>query len=90
MRRALRAYIDDLTTYPELFLLFGESQHIAAIPEAQGIVSNADAYGKTLLAIIEDGAATGVFTRPSSWAAANMVDSSRAPRGWGCCRSAPA
>lgn len=61
LRRALDSYISDLAAYPELFLLFGESQHIATIPEAQGIVANADAYGKTLLAIIEEGVAGGVF-----------------------------
>lgn len=61
LRRALDSYISDLADYPELFLLFGESQHIATIPEAQGIVTNADAYGKTLLAIIEEGVAGGVF-----------------------------
>jgi AcrR family transcriptional regulator len=61
LRRALDSYISDLATYPELFLLFGESQHIATIPEAQGIVANADAYGKTLLAIIKEGVAGGVF-----------------------------
>lgn len=61
LRRALRAYIEDLATYPELFLLFGESQHFATIPEARGIVDNADAYGKTLLAIIEEGVAAKAF-----------------------------
>lgn len=61
LRRALGAYIADLAAYPELFLLFAESQHIATIPEAQGIVENADAYGKTLLAIIEEGVAGGMF-----------------------------
>jgi TetR/AcrR family transcriptional regulator, cholesterol catabolism regulator len=61
LRRALRAYIQDLQTHPELFLLFNESQHIAVIPEARDIVANADAYGKTLLAIVEEGIASGVF-----------------------------
>jgi TetR/AcrR family transcriptional regulator, cholesterol catabolism regulator len=61
LRRALRAYIDDLSTYPEVFLLFNESHHIAAIPEARGIVANADGYGKTLLAIVEECIASGVF-----------------------------
>jgi len=61
LRRALRAYIEDLVACPELFLLFAESQHIATISGAQGIVTNADAYGKTLLAIIEEGVKTGVF-----------------------------
>ena len=62
LRRALHAYIDDLQNHPELFLLFSESQHIATIPEAaKPIVANADAYGKTLLAIINEGVKTGVF-----------------------------
>jgi AcrR family transcriptional regulator len=61
MRRALRAYIEDLATHPEVFLLFSESQYLAAIPEARDIVANADAYGKTLLAIVEQGVASGVF-----------------------------
>jgi TetR/AcrR family transcriptional regulator, cholesterol catabolism regulator len=61
LRRALRAYIEDLAAYPEVFLLFNESQHIAAIPEADDIVANADAYGKALLAIIEQGVASGAF-----------------------------
>jgi TetR/AcrR family transcriptional regulator, cholesterol catabolism regulator len=61
MRRALRSFIEDLETHPELFLLFSESQHIATIPEAKRIVENADAYGKTLLAIISEGIDTGVF-----------------------------
>jgi TetR/AcrR family transcriptional regulator, cholesterol catabolism regulator len=61
LRRALRAYIDDLANYPEVFLLFSESQYLAAIPEAKDIVANADAYGKTLLAIVEEGVASGVF-----------------------------
>ncbi|MES3664307.1 TetR/AcrR family transcriptional regulator [Mycobacterium intracellulare] len=61
LRRALGAYIGDLVTHPELFVLFAESQYIATIPEAQGIVENADVYGKTLLAIIEDGVAGGAF-----------------------------
>ncbi len=61
LRRALRSYIEDLASYPEIFLLFNESQHIATIPEATGIVANADAYGKTLLAIVEEGVASGVF-----------------------------
>lgn len=42
-------------------MLFAESQYIATIPEAQGIVENADVYGKTLLAIIEEGVAGGAF-----------------------------
>jgi AcrR family transcriptional regulator len=61
LRDALRAYIEDLATYPEVFLLFNESQHIAAISEAKDIVANADAYGKALLAIVEEGIASGVF-----------------------------
>lgn len=61
LRRALRAYIEDLAASPEIFLLFSESQHLAAISEAKDIVANADAYGKTLLAIVEEGVASGVF-----------------------------
>jgi hypothetical protein len=61
LRSALRAYIEDLASYPEVFLLFSESQHLAAIPEAKDIVANADAYGKALLAIVEEGVASGVF-----------------------------
>jgi AcrR family transcriptional regulator len=61
LRRALRAYIEDLQTYPELFLLFSESQHLATIPEAEPVVANADAYGKALLAIIQDGISSGAF-----------------------------
>ncbi|OBK78236.1 TetR family transcriptional regulator [Mycobacterium sp. 1274761.0] len=61
LRAALRSFIADLQNYPELFLLFSESQHIATIPEAAPIVANADAYGKTLLAIIEEGIKTSVF-----------------------------
>jgi AcrR family transcriptional regulator len=61
LRSALRAFIEDLQAYPELNLLFSESQHIATIPEAAPIVDNADAYGKTLLAIITEGVATKVF-----------------------------
>jgi AcrR family transcriptional regulator len=61
LRLALRAYIEDLQTYPEIFVLFNESHHIAAIPEAEPIVANADAYGKVLLAIIEEGVQSGVF-----------------------------
>ncbi|MDM4139383.1 MULTISPECIES: TetR/AcrR family transcriptional regulator [Mycobacterium] len=61
LRRALASYIEDLVTHPELFVLFGESQHIATIAGAQGIVSNAESYGKTLLAIIEEGVTGGVF-----------------------------
>ena len=61
LRRALRSYIEDLATQPEVFLLFSESQHLAAIPQARDIVANADAYGKTLLAIVEQGIVSGVF-----------------------------
>lgn len=63
LRRALRAYIEDLANYPEVFLLFSESQYLATLPEAKDIVANADAYGKTLLAIVEEGVASGVFRR---------------------------
>jgi AcrR family transcriptional regulator len=61
LRRALRAFIDDLQTHPELFVLFTESRHIASIPEAEAIVANANTYGKVLLAIIEEGITTRVF-----------------------------
>ncbi|GAB1813960.1 TetR/AcrR family transcriptional regulator [Mycobacterium sp. MUNTM1] len=61
LRRALGSYIEDLATHPELFVLLGESQYIATIPEAQGIVTNADDYGKTVVAIIEEGVTGGVF-----------------------------
>jgi hypothetical protein len=61
LRRALHAYVEDLANSPEAFLLLSESQHLGAIPEARDIVANADAYGKTLLAIIEEGVASGVF-----------------------------
>jgi AcrR family transcriptional regulator len=61
LRRALHHYVEDLQNHPELFLLFSESQHIAAIPGTDGIVSNAEDYGRTLLAIIEEGVAAGVF-----------------------------
>ncbi|WP_322857720.1 hypothetical protein [Mycobacterium shigaense] len=33
------------------------------MPEASDIVANADAYGKTLLAIVEEGVASGVFRK---------------------------
>lgn len=61
LRRALQAFIEDLITHPEVFLLFSESQYLAAIPQASDIVTNADAYGKTLLAIVEQGIVSGVF-----------------------------
>ena len=61
LRRALQAYIEDLASHREVFLLFSESQHLATIPEAHDIVTNADAYGKALLAIVEAGVASGVF-----------------------------
>jgi len=61
LRRALRAYIQDMSANPEVFLLFSESLHLGTIPEARDIVTNADAYGKTLLAIIQEGIASGVF-----------------------------
>ena len=50
-----------MENHPELFLLFGESHHITAIPEADGIMANAEDYRQTLLAIIEEGIATGAF-----------------------------
>jgi hypothetical protein len=46
--RGRRGYIEDLASYPEVFLLLSESQHLAAIPEAEDIVANADAYGATV------------------------------------------
>jgi AcrR family transcriptional regulator len=61
LRTALRAFIEDLQTYPELFLLFSESQHIATIAEAAPIAANADAYSKTLLAIVEEGVKAKTF-----------------------------
>ncbi|MDT5221908.1 MAG: TetR/AcrR family transcriptional regulator, cholesterol catabolism regulator [Mycobacterium sp.] len=61
LRRALRAYLEDLIRYPELFLLFSESQQMAALFEARDVVENADAYGKTLLAIVTEGVRSGVF-----------------------------
>ncbi|WP_319432321.1 TetR/AcrR family transcriptional regulator [Mycobacterium sp. RTGN5] len=61
LRRALRHYVEDLQNRPELFLLFSESHHIAAMSGTEGIVSNADDYGRTLLAIIEEGITTEVF-----------------------------
>jgi TetR/AcrR family transcriptional regulator, cholesterol catabolism regulator len=61
LRRALRAFIDDLQTHPELFVLFTESRHIASLPEADAIVTNANTYGRVLRAIIDEGIATRVF-----------------------------
>lgn len=61
LRAALHWYVEDLQNHPELFLLFSETQHIAAIPDADGISSNAEDYAHTLLAIIEEGVATGIF-----------------------------
>ncbi|PND57987.1 TetR family transcriptional regulator [Mycobacterium sp. ENV421] len=61
LRAALHCYVDDLENHPELFLLFNESQHIAAIPDAEGISSNAEDYVQALLAIVEEGVGTGVF-----------------------------
>jgi AcrR family transcriptional regulator len=61
LRRALRAYLEDLARYPELFLLFSESQQMATLFEARDVVENADAYGKTLLAIVTEGVRSGVF-----------------------------
>ncbi len=61
LRLALRAYIEDLQTHPELFVLFNESQHLSTIPEAKPIVANADAYGKTLLSIVQEGVDSGAF-----------------------------
>ena len=52
LRRALHAYIEDLANSPEVFLLFSESQHLGAIPEAQDIVANADALAKRKDAIV--------------------------------------
>lgn len=63
LRRALRAYIEDLANCPEVFVLLSESQHLADISEARDIVANADAYGKALLAIVEEGVASGVFRK---------------------------
>jgi hypothetical protein len=59
----LIALIADPEKHPELSLLFSERNHIAAIPEADGIMSNAEDYRQTLLAIIEQGVAPGVFRR---------------------------
>ncbi|QEN17288.1 TetR/AcrR family transcriptional regulator [Mycobacterium sp. ELW1] len=61
LRAALHSYVDDLQNHPELFLLFSESQHLAAIPDAHGITTNAEDYTRTLLAIVEEGVGTGVF-----------------------------
>jgi TetR/AcrR family transcriptional regulator, cholesterol catabolism regulator len=61
LRCALRAYLEDLNRYPELFLLFSESQQMATLFEARDIVENADSYGKTLLAIVTEGVRAGVF-----------------------------
>ncbi len=61
LRLALHAYMEDLQSHPELFVLFNESQHLATIVEAKPIVANADAYGKTLLAIIKEGIDSGAF-----------------------------
>jgi AcrR family transcriptional regulator len=61
LRRALRHYVEDLQNRPELFLLFSESQHLGGIPGTERIVSNAEDYGRTLLAIIEGGVADGAF-----------------------------
>ncbi len=61
LRAALHSYVDDLQNHPELFLLFSESQQIAAIPDAQGIATNAEDYTRTLLAIVEEGVGAGVF-----------------------------
>ncbi|MCV7218968.1 TetR/AcrR family transcriptional regulator [Mycobacterium crocinum] len=61
LRTALHCFVEDLQKYPELFLLFSESQHIAGIPDAEGISRNAQDYVDTLLAIIEEGVKAGVF-----------------------------
>lgn len=61
LRYALRAFVEGLTEHPELFLLFSESQHLSATFEARDIVANADAYGKTLAAIVSEGIRSGVF-----------------------------
>jgi AcrR family transcriptional regulator len=61
LRAALSHYVQDLQDRPELFLLFSESQHIAVIPGTEGITSNAEEYAKTLLAILDEGVASGVF-----------------------------
>jgi len=61
LRTALRSFVDDLQKYPELFLLFSESQHIGGITDAEGISRNAQEYVDTLLAIIEEGIDAGVF-----------------------------
>lgn len=61
LRRVLRAYVEDLANYPELFLLFSESQHLGTIFEARDIVANADTYAKTMLAIVTEGIRTEVF-----------------------------
>jgi TetR/AcrR family transcriptional regulator, cholesterol catabolism regulator len=63
LRLALRHFVGDLATHPELFLLFSENHHLTAIPEAAGIISNAEEYSRTLLSIVEEGVATGVFRR---------------------------
>lgn len=61
LRTALRCYVEDLHTYPEMFLLFSETQHIAGLPDAAGIASNAEDYADTLLMIIEEGVDAGLF-----------------------------
>ncbi|WP_227999571.1 TetR/AcrR family transcriptional regulator [Mycolicibacterium sp. P1-5] len=61
LHAALQFYVEDLQNHPELFLLFSESQHIAATPGADCISTNAEDYAHTLLAIIEEGVAGGVF-----------------------------
>ncbi|WP_235435884.1 TetR/AcrR family transcriptional regulator [Mycobacterium sp. EPa45] len=61
LRAALRCYVEDLEKYPEMFLLFSESQHIAGIPDAAGITSNAEDYADTLLMIIEEGIREEIF-----------------------------
>jgi AcrR family transcriptional regulator len=63
LRQALRAYVEDLDAHPEIFLLFSESQHIATVPGTERIVANADSYGKTLTAIIEEGIESGAFRK---------------------------
>ncbi len=62
LAETLRQYVRTLDEHPELFIFLSENVHnVMSGPEAEQLRENADRYGRTLAAVIANGAKAGEF-----------------------------
>lgn len=62
LRLIMARYVKDMVETPELFIFMADNVHrVLKVAEAADIAANADAYGKTVVSVLQEGIQAGEF-----------------------------